>query len=163
MKTKFTIFILALAIMGCNNKKEGDKATDPSTKSSDTIEEVGVVEDVSIEQKKWKLKTLEGKDIQMAENQDEDLFFMLDPDENRIMGFSGCNTFNGTYTLAEGNRIRFAQMAATLKSCPDIHIDESEFLNVFELADNYTVNNNELSLNVGRRAPLAVFEAVEAE
>ena len=44
--------------------------------------------------------------------------------------------------------------------CPDVAVNESEFMEVFELADNYTIYNDTLSLNVGRRAPLAVFEAV---
>jgi heat shock protein HslJ len=57
-------------------------------------------------------------------------------------------------------RIGFSQMASTMKACPDVNVDESAFLKVFELTDNYTINDDTLRLNVGRRAPLAVFEAV---
>lgn len=108
----------------------------------------------------WKLKTLEGKTVKMADNQEREIYFILKTDENRITGFAGCNNFGGNYALEEGNRIRFDQLLSTLKACPDVDVNESEFLKVFELADNYTINNGELSLNVGRRAPLAVFEAV---
>ncbi|MDX1271979.1 META domain-containing protein, partial [Bizionia paragorgiae] len=52
-------------------------------------------------------------------------------------------------------------VAVTLKACPDMTFNEAEFLKVFEMADNYTINGDELNLNVGRRAPLAVFEAVK--
>jgi len=45
-------------------------------------------------------------------------------------------------------------------ACPDADINESEILKVFELADNYTVKDDQLMLHVGERAPLAVFEAV---
>ena len=69
----------------------------------------------------------------------------------------------GTYTLEEGNRIKFSKMGSTMMACPDGIINERDFLEVFELADNYTINNNELSINVGRRAPLAVFEAVDVK
>lgn len=69
----------------------------------------------------------------------------------------------GSYTLEEGNRIKFSQMASTMMACPDGVFNEIEYLKVFELADNYTINNNELSINVGRRAPLAVFEAVDVK
>lgn len=116
---------------------------------------------ITIEQTKWKLKILEGKSIERVENQERELYFMLDNKENRVTGFSGCNTFTGSYTIEDGGRIRFAQMASTMKSCPDVAIDESEFLKVFELADNYSNHGNELSLNVGRRTPLAIFEAVD--
>ena len=47
-----------------------------------------------------------------------------------------------------------------MKICPDVDVNESDFLKVFELADNYTISEDILTLNVGRRAPLAVFEAV---
>lgn len=116
--------------------------------------------DKVITEKYWKLKTLEGKEIKMAENQEREMYFMLKTDENRLTGFSGCNTFAGSYTLDEGNRISFSQMASTMMACPDVNVNESEFLKVFELADNYTIKDDVLSLNVGRRAPLAVFEAV---
>lgn len=110
--------------------------------------------------KYWKLKTLEGREIEMSENQEREAYFILDAKDNRIKGFAGCNTFNGTYTLEDGNRINFSQMATTMKACADVAVNESEFLKVFELANNYTIQDDVLSLNIGRRAPLAVFEAV---
>ncbi len=113
-----------------------------------------------ITEKYWKLKTLNGQPVTMAKNQEREIYFMLKTDENRVTGFSGCNTFGGTYTLEKGNRIHFDQMLSTMRACPDVEVNESEFLKVFELADNYTINGDTLLLNVGRRAPLAVFEAV---
>ena len=44
-------------------------------------------------------------------------------------------------------------------SCVDNEISESELYEVFDQADNYTIDGKTLSLNVGRRAPLAVFVA----
>lgn len=116
--------------------------------------------DTDIREKYWKLKTLEGQAVTMSKNQEKEIYFMLKTGENRVQGFSGCNTFNGTYTLEKGNRIKFSQMLSTMRACPDVEVKESDFLKVFELADNYTINGDVLMLNVGRRAPLAVFEAV---
>lgn len=113
-----------------------------------------------ITEKYWKLKTLDGKEVKMSKNQQKEVYFMLKTDENRVVGFAGCNSISGTYTLEKGNRIRFSQMGTTLMACPDVAFNEAEFLKVFELADNYTINGDTLSMNVGRRAPLAVFEAV---
>lgn len=113
-----------------------------------------------ITEKYWKLKTLEGKDIEMVKNQEKEIYFMLKSDENRVTGFAGCNQLLGSYTLEEGNRIRFSNMGSTMMACPDVDFDEAEFLKIFQIADNYTINGDELTLNVGRRAPLAVFEAV---
>lgn len=156
MNTKiFTLALIIMATISCNTtKKDKVKTEENSEQKQEMVSDNGIVE------KYWKLKTLEGKDIEMAENQEKEIYFMLKTDENRVVGFSGCNTFNGTYTLEKGNRIRFTQMLSTLKACPDVDINESEFLKVFELADNYTINGDILNLNVGKRAPLAVFEAV---
>lgn len=117
------------------------------------------IQKVVITEKYWKLKTLDGKPITIADNQEKEAYFMLKTGGN-VKGFAGCNMFNGSYILEKGNRIRFKQMLSTMRSCPDIDVDESEFLKIFELADNYTINGDVLMLNVGRRAPLAVFEAV---
>ncbi|TDU40496.1 heat shock protein HslJ [Gelidibacter sediminis] len=120
----------------------------------------GILEPSPVVEKYWKLKTLEGKDVKMAENQDREMFFTLKSQDNRVTGFAGCNTINGQFELEAGNRIRFYNMATTLKMCPDVDVNESAFLKIFEIADNYTISGEELRLNVGRRTPLAVFEAV---
>ncbi len=116
--------------------------------------------DNEVVNKYWKLIILEGDTVQMAMNQEREQYFLLRSDGS-ISGFAGCNHFNGQYELTEGNRISFNEnMAMTLKACPDVDIDESAFLKVFELTDNYTFEDDILSLNVGGKTPLAVFEAV---
>ena len=146
MKTRITLLAaLILTIVGCNSAKKN------------TVEE----SDNGITEKHWKLITLDGKTITTKENQEREIFITLDTKENRVTGFAGCNGLSGAYTLEDGNRIQFKNMAVTMKTCPDVAVNESEFLEIFELADNYTIQNNVLSLNVGRRAPLAVFEAVD--
>lgn len=110
--------------------------------------------------KYWKLKTLDGQAVKMTKNQEKEQYFILKSD-GTVSAFVGCNQLNGTYELQNGNRIRFNEnLAVTMMSCPDKDIKEFEFLEVFKLADNYTIDGNTLSLNVGRRAPLAVFEVV---
>lgn len=116
--------------------------------------------DNEIVNKYWKLKTLDGKPVKMAKNQEREQYFTLKSD-GTVSGFAGCNQFNGQYKLEDGNRIRFNEnLAMTMKSCLDLELNESEFMEVFQLTDNYTINGDILNLNVGRRAPLAVFEAV---
>lgn len=109
--------------------------------------------------KYWKLKTLDGQMVEMAENQEREQYFILKNDST-VTGFSGCNNFQGQYVQKKGNRISFSNMASTMKLCPDVDLNEIDFLEVFELTDNYTINGDTLRLNIGRRAPLAVFEAV---
>lgn len=118
------------------------------------------VEKNDIVNKYWKLIELEGQQVNMADNQEREQYFII-RDDGTITGFAGCNPFSGNYTLDTGAlRIKYNNVLSTLRSCPDVKIDESAFLNVFNLTDNYTLVEDRLMLNVGRRAPLAVFEAV---
>lgn len=162
MKTlKLSLIFLSFLLLGCgggeNTTTQAEEAveeTQPET--SDTTQDF----DQQITEKYWKLITLEGQAETMAENQERERFFILKTQENRVTGFAGCNTLTGTYALEEGNRIRFSNMGTTLMACPDVDVNEAAFTEVFNLADNYTIHNDTLSLNVGRRAPLAVFAAV---
>ena len=124
------------------------------------IAELRRMSDNEIVNKYWKLTELNGKKVTMLENQEKEQYFILKSD-NTITGFAGCNTFNGKYTLKEGMRISFDEnMAITMKACPDVDFNESELMQVFLQADNYSIHDDHLSLNIGRRAPLAKFEAV---
>ncbi len=148
-----SLFSLVLVSCGGNKKAENDTAANETA-----IEQQDF--DQQIVGKYWKLIELEGQEVEMVENQEREIFFTLNADDNTVGGFAGCNAISGEFTLEEGNRIRFSNMAITMMMCPDVDVNESEFMEVFELTDNYTINNDVLSLNVGRRAPLAVFEAV---
>ena len=145
MKTITAFFaLITMVIMSCNSTKNVITET----------------KDSSITEKYFKLITLDGKSVTMTENQQREIFFILKSEGNKVNGFAGCNSFSGEYTLEAGNRIRFKNMAVTMMACPDVGVNEAELLEIFELADNYTIVNEVLSLNVGRRAPVAVFEAV---
>lgn len=155
--TLIALAFAAFSMAGCgdNNPKDRNK------KEAETAEKMKKkLDGEPITEKYWKLVTLEGQKVTMAPNQERETYFILKTDENRVTGFAGCNTFNGTYTLEKGWRIRFSTLATTMKVCPDVDVNESDFFKVFELADNYSLRGDTLSLNVGRRAPLAVFEAV---
>ncbi|PIE50170.1 MAG: heat-shock protein [Flavobacteriales bacterium] len=110
--------------------------------------------------KYWKLKKLEGKKVEMVANQEREQYFII-RDNGTIEGFAGCNSFYGNYKLEKGkSRIKFNNLLSTLRACPDVEINESKFLKVFELTDHYTINGDNLMLNIGKKAPLAEFEAI---
>lgn len=169
MKTPALIALSMLFLFGCTNTKTQHEQsnvtpqTDTVVKRNDlnkTTDVQNSADSTEIVNKYWKLITLEGQPVTMADNQAREAYFILKMKDNRVEGFAGCNTFNGTYTLEEGARIRFSKIATTLMACPDVDVNESEFLKVFELANNYSIYKDTLSLNVGRRAPLAVFKAI---
>jgi heat shock protein HslJ len=145
---------LLLAI-GCQAPKETIKTEQiiVTEKNSKTVEDNNILE------KYWKLKILAGVAVKMTANQTKEAYFILKLNENRVTGFGGCNSFFGSYELIKkGNRIKFSHLGSTEMYCPNVN--ESEFMNVFEITDNYSIKDDVLSLNIGKRAPLAVFEAV---
>ena len=113
-----------------------------------------------ISEKYWKLKTLDGKTISMVKNQEKEIYFRLKSDDKSIVGFAGCNTLGGSYNLEQGNRIHFSNMLTTMKACPDVSVEESAFLKIFEVVDHYTISGDVLTLKDVRAKIVAVFEAV---
>ena len=105
--------------------------------------------------KKWELISLEGNEI--TTNQPVYLNF---GDNNKISGFAGCNTLKANYTVKNGSQIHFSEISSTKIMCAPYDMNvEKELMEVLKTADNYTIQNGHLILNVGRRAPLAVFAA----
>lgn len=106
---------------------------------------------------KWQLIELNGEPYTAGE---KSIYINIDVYEMRINGNTGCNNINGQAILRPLNRISFSKIAATLMACPDME-HETKMMNVLNQADNYTMNENQLSLNKARMAPLARFERME--
>jgi heat shock protein HslJ len=113
---------------------------------------------VEITEKYWKLVELNGQPVTTQEGNKE-AYLILKTENNRAHGNGGCNMFNGSYELMEGNRIKFSKMASTLMACRDM-TTEQQFMKVLETADNYNLTETTLVLNKARMAPLARFEVV---
>ncbi|MDR2622818.1 MAG: META domain-containing protein [Dysgonamonadaceae bacterium] len=144
MKKNIIIMVCAISMfMGFNACK--------SKQYAEVAEPVSEVNSL-LAGKRWKLVELNGKPVEK-----QDAFLLLDKDKSTVSGNLGCNTFSGTYELKTGNRIKFSSLAATLKMCLDMEIEDG-LKKVLEIADNYTVNEETLILNRLRMAPLAKFE-----
>lgn len=145
-----TLLSCAMLIAACNDNKK-EEVTPMETTVSQQLEQPEIVNTY------WKLIELDGKEVVMTPDQEREQYFILNAD-NTISGFGGCNYFNGTYTLPDAMSITVENLSSTMKSCQDTN--ENEFLEVFNIANNYTISNKKLFLNIGKRAPLAVFEQV---
>ncbi len=113
----------------------------------------------AITEKYWKLVELYGQKVTMDKNQQKEVHIILKSSSGALTGYSGCNSLMGGYNTEAGNRIKFSNIAVTLRACDNLD-SEKTFLNALEQADNYTIRNDTLSLNKAKMAPLAIFEAV---
>jgi heat shock protein HslJ len=110
-----------------------------------------------ITNKYWKLIELYGNPVSYPEFSVE-AFMILSPN-GTVSGNLGCNSFFGSFTVEEGNRISFSQLGNTQKMCLDMSI-ETEMVNRLQMTDNYNITENQFILNRARMAPLARFEVV---
>lgn len=116
--------------------------------------------DSSISGVQWQLVELMGMPVEVDEGKKEPFIF-LESESNKFNGFSGCNNFFGTYELNEEQlRISFSKVGATLMACEDMDTQRKMF-QVIEMADNYSIAENQLSLNKARMAPLARFRKTD--
>ena len=151
MKKQILICGIAALLIGMVSCKSVQK----EVKVSDTV---SVDIEVSPVEKYWKLTELFGEPVVTSEGGKE-AHLILKKEDNRVTGSGGCNTFNGTYTLEAGNRIRFSHMISTMMMCANMDV-EMKLNKVFEMVDNYTIKDDVLVLNKARMAPLARFEVV---
>lgn len=117
------------------------------------------VNDPRIENRRWQLVELNGRQIEPPTDR-EGAYFELDATELRVSGNASCNRFFGTYELLAGDRIRFGpNIGSTMMACPQLE-QEREFLDMLGRVDNYSLGEGGLSLNRARMAPLARFREV---
>ena len=110
---------------------------------------------------KWRLIELNGKEVPEKLNGKEP-FLVFMAEESRYSASGGCNTMSGEYVFAGTNRISFKPGISTMMACEDMETDKL-LAEVFKTTNNYTLADGVLSLNVGRRMPLAKFAKVDAE
>jgi copper homeostasis protein (lipoprotein) len=112
--------------------------------------------DPRLEDKKWLLIELRGKPFEKKEGQ-KNGSIEFNMETGMFAGNNTCNNFFGQYELKNGDRIQFGQAGTTLMACPDGEIERA-FMEVLQMADNYSVVDGILSLNKAKMAPLARFE-----
>ncbi len=120
--------------------------------------------DYVITEKYWKLIELNGVAIPpITEDQGREAHFILQTDENRVIGNTGCNNMMGTYELSEEHsnqgKISFSPLATTRMACFDVDY-EYEYLNVFENSNRYSIENDRLTLYSEEDSQVALFEAI---
>ncbi len=107
----------------------------------------------------WKLLELDGKKIPLAPSHKRQIRITLASEGSRVIGFSGCNQFTGTFTQAE-SELRFSQMVSTRMACvaPYKQI-EPKLLKILNQTTAYRIEGERLLLLQGDKV-LARFESV---
>ncbi len=106
----------------------------------------------------WKLVSLEGEPIQVADRKREP-HLIFATEEQRVSGSGGCNRVTGGFDLG-GDKLRLRQMAGTMMACPAGMDQESRFLQSLSKVERYHISGDHLELLDASGTVLVRFEAV---
>jgi heat shock protein HslJ len=115
--------------------------------------------DTTISEKYWKLIAINGKKIILGKNQNTAPHLTLKNENSRVFGNGGCNAFQGSYELSEGNKIKFSKIGSTKMFCDYMEMEQA-LLQVLENAENYSVEKDTVTLNNATMISLAKFQMV---
>jgi len=106
----------------------------------------------------WVLEKLNGYKVFSTDFQKELPRIEVHAEENKFMGFGGCNTINGKIFF-EKDLLRFTNIISTLMACPKGN-KEDEFVKALESTTTYSIKDNRLTLSNPSKK-LLVFRKVD--
>lgn len=95
---------------------------------------------------RWVLLEAEGQPVTLSGNDREAHLLFYPGQVNRVSGFTGCNTLNGSFELTGVNKIMFSPVATTKMMCPPGNDTETRLLSALQKANNYYFNAGNLML-----------------
>jgi len=104
---------------------------------ADQIKNAQKQKDLSLENTKWILKTVDGIEIKQSMNPAYITF-----NDDRVSGFSGCNSFSGTYYLS-GSVLKLDGVISTMRGCIGDN-PERLFFSVLHRVDGCMIVGNKL-------------------
>ncbi|MEJ2526173.1 MAG: YbaY family lipoprotein [Desulfuromonadales bacterium] len=106
----------------------------------------------------WKLTDLMGEKAPLGIN-DKEVHLVLNSENVSVSGFSGCNSFTGSYAVND-NEIKFSQMASTMRACIQGMETEQEFLKALSSTRFFKIVGDDLTLFDQNDRLLLRFKAV---
>ena len=106
----------------------------------------------------WVLEELNGYKVFTADYQKELPRIEIHAQENRFMGFGGCNSITGTI-FYEKDVLRFTKVISTLMACAPGN-KEGEFTKALQSVTTYSIGDNRLTLS-NPSGKLLVFRKVD--
>jgi len=107
----------------------------------------------------WRLTALHGRAVQAGEQRRE-AHIILQTENNRIVGFGGCNRLMGGYRL-EGDTVDFSNVVSTQMACADGMEQETAFFQALQGARGWKIQGDALELLDQGGASVANFVAVD--
>ena len=135
MKKIFFLFLIAILLtVSCKSTQK------TSTKNSKN-QQYELTKDT-----KWILSSFNGKSTKEAGFTERIPFIILDKQESRIMGHSGCNSFNGNAEIGDST-LKTGMLMSTKAFC--MGVPEHELFTYLEKVNSYKIDSDKLLLMKG--------------
>jgi putative lipoprotein len=92
----------------------------------------------------WQLVAIRDQAV-TANINGKDAYLRLTAENEAVQGFSGCNQFNGRWSL-EDEHIVLGALAMTMMACPDVMNTEQAFMQALEEQNRHEIVGNELRM-----------------
>jgi putative lipoprotein len=112
---------------------------------------------VDLENTYWRLTTLGHSPVKLASGQRE-IYLLLQPAEQRVVGFAGCNPLISTYRL-NGKSIAFTKVTGNLIACHKSDNAEKAFHAALSKVNRWSIEGERLELFDATGQSLAQFES----
>ena len=140
------IFIILSAVLACSCRSNTEAVT---TTEEDTTTEVIT----ALDSTHWKLESINGGAL--VPNSYISLYFR----DEKVLGYSGCNQYGGSYSEVSSGKVKFSDVAFTLLGCyKEINDQESSYSQALAKTETYNFENGKLTFADASGKSLLVFQ-----
>ncbi len=94
----------------------------------------------------WELISIDGVELDNQLSPEHRPSITFDLNNFTVTGSSGCNLYNGTFTLDGKSTIQFSSLISTKKACPEMGL-ENQFLDRLTNASSFKIKNQTFKLS----------------
>lgn len=134
--------LLAVCVVVALSACTTEEARDIGAEESPAVKAADSEPDAPLRNTYWKLVELNGGPVQPGEGKE---LHMIIRGDDRVAGYSGCNQFMGSVTVA-GDGLSFGPIGGTRRFCESVMEQENAFLQALESAHHHTISGESLEI-----------------
>jgi heat shock protein HslJ len=111
-----------------------------------------------LEDKEWVLESYGDRENPQPVIEGTEVTVTFMSDEKQVTGSAGCNGYFGEYEMKDG--LTVGMIGSTKMYCQNpegVMIQETEYLNILDLADSYRIENGMLRISCGEKVLVYVL------
>ena len=161
-----SLLLFSVFISACNSSSAPDAGSGTEqpagTDSATTVQSAAPVSDQTGETgklygTKWILGEMNGKEVTVGEGQGQQPYISFSQNDQRAQGNGGCNSFGAAVTTGPAGMLKMKDAVSTRMACGSLSL-ESDYFNMLEKVETYSIEADVLSFFDTEKNPLARFK-----